>query len=212
MDHVLAVFGGITLGNLIVVISALVLVCTACIKGYKFICKIHDNVQNKEETFKKLQEDNAEFKVELEKIEPLMSNITENLKMTQTQLSSVIDTQDFLVKEVKSLSENQSSLSNQIIKFEKEINSQNLNKLRDRLLQIYRYYANEEKNPNLAWTEMEKDAYDRLFQDYENLGGDGYMHTVVEPEMNSLEVINMADSENISKLLSNRKSETHISL
>lgn len=212
MDYVLAVFGGITVGNLITIIAAMVLVATACVKGYKFICKIHDNIQGKEEAFKNLQKDNIEFKAELEKIEPLMSDITENLKTTQSQLTSVIDTQDFLVKEVKNLSENQSSLSNQIIKFEKEMNSQNLNRLRDRLLQIYRYYANVEKNPTLAWTEMEKEAYDHLFQDYETLGGDGFMHTVVEPKMNSLEVVDMSDSEKISALMLNRQNETHISL
>ena len=59
---------------------------------------------------------------------------------------------------------------------------------------------------------MEKDAYDKLFQDYENLGGDGYMHSAVAPEMNALEVVDMSDAENITKLMKSRQNETHASL
>ena len=38
---------------------------------------------------------------------------------------------------------------------------------------------------------MEAESYWALFGDYEDLGGDGYMHTVVQPEMNKLDVIDM---------------------
>ena len=33
------------------------------------------------------------------------------------------------------------------------------NKLRDRLLQSYRYYTNEETNPSKSWTQMEAEAF-----------------------------------------------------
>ena len=68
---------------------------------------------------------------------------------------------------------------------------QELNKLRDRLLQGWRYYTSD-KNPHKgAWTRMEAESYWALFGDYEDLGGDGYMHTVVQPEMNKLDVTDM---------------------
>lgn len=62
------------------------------------------------------------------------------------------------------------------------------NKLRDRLLQSYRYYTNPNMNPSLSWTRMEAEAFWGLFRDYEETGGDGYMHTVVQPAMEKLRV------------------------
>lgn len=53
------------------------------------------------------------------------------------------------------------------------------NKLRDRLLQSYRYYTNEETNPSKSWTKMEAEAFWGLFRDYEEAGGNGYMHSVL---------------------------------
>lgn len=63
------------------------------------------------------------------------------------------------------------------------------NKLRDKLLQYYRCYANPDKNPSQSWTRMEHDAFWELFRDYEDLNGDGYMHSEVQPAMNKLNII-----------------------
>lgn len=63
------------------------------------------------------------------------------------------------------------------------------NKLRDKLLQSYRYYTNKERNPNQTWTRMESEAFWELFRDYEDMNGDGYIHTVVQPAMSLLKVI-----------------------
>ena len=38
---------------------------------------------------------------------------------------------------------------------------------------------------------MEKNAFDELFKEYENAGGNGYMHTVVKPAMDALDVVDM---------------------
>ena len=63
------------------------------------------------------------------------------------------------------------------------------NNLRDRLLQMYRYYTNEKTNSSHSWTRMESEVFWELFNDYEEAGGDGFMHTIVQPAMNSLEII-----------------------
>lgn len=65
------------------------------------------------------------------------------------------------------------------------------NKLRDTLIQSYRYYANPELNPSRSWTRMEAEAFWDLFRDYEDAGGDGYMHTHVQPTMEQLIVVEM---------------------
>ena len=78
-----------------------------------------------------------------------------------------------------------------IAEMEEDSKRRERNKLQDRLLQSYRYYTNTERNPEQTWTKMEAEAFWELFGDYERLNGDGYMHTVVQPAMNKLTVIEM---------------------
>jgi len=78
-----------------------------------------------------------------------------------------------------------------------ENNTSKVNELRDRLLQSYRYYTSPDQKTPGAWNEMESDAFWRLFKDYERRGGDGYMHTTVQPAMEKLKVIKLTDVENI---------------
>ena len=63
------------------------------------------------------------------------------------------------------------------------------NKLRDRLLQSYRFYTDKEKNPTLSWSRMEAEAFWELFGEYEERGGNGFVHTEVQPAMNRLTVV-----------------------
>ena len=39
------------------------------------------------------------------------------------------------------------------------------------------------------WSKIEKEAFWDLFDDYEKRGGDGYIHTIVEPSMRELREI-----------------------
>lgn len=80
-----------------------------------------------------------------------------------------------------------------------------LNTTRDRLLQSYRYYNSRDKNPLQAWTAMEAQAFWDMFGDYEELGGNGYLHTEVQPAMNKLEVVEMDQLERIQELFKNRR-------
>ena len=57
------------------------------------------------------------------------------------------------------------------------------------LVQNFRYYTNEQQNPSKSWTRMESEAFWELFREYENAGGNGYMHTDVKPAMERLIVV-----------------------
>ena len=63
------------------------------------------------------------------------------------------------------------------------------NRLRDHLLQSYRYYTDPACNPDGVWNTMEAEAFWEMFSDYEDVGGDGYIHSVVQPAMNLLKVV-----------------------
>ena len=80
-----------------------------------------------------------------------------------------------------------------------------VNKLRDTLLQNYKYYTDKTKNPLQEWTRMESEAFCDLFGDYEDMGGDGYMHTVVMPAMQLLTIVEMNDTDKITELMQSRK-------
>lgn len=79
------------------------------------------------------------------------------------------------------------------------------NELRERLLQSYHYYGSKDKNPMQAWSEMEADSFWKVFKDYEELDGDGYAHSEIQPAMNDLEKIPMHETEKIRELMQSRR-------
>ena len=76
---------------------------------------------------------------------------------------------------------------------EKEQNQRECNKLRERLIQSYRFYTDKRRNPAQTWNCMEAEAFREIFKDYEKLGGNGYVHSVVLPAMNLLQVVEVGD-------------------
>ena len=52
---------------------------------------------------------------------------------------------------------------------------------------------------------MEAEAFWKIFKDYEELKGNGYVHTEVQPAMNELEVIPMHETARITELMQGRK-------
>lgn len=63
------------------------------------------------------------------------------------------------------------------------------NELREKLLNMYRFYTSIEQNPKQEWNEMEAEVFWDLFKDYEKLGGNGFMHNTVKPAMKALKVV-----------------------
>ena len=79
------------------------------------------------------------------------------------------------------------------------------NALRAKILDEYRLYTDESRNPMLAWSEMEEHSFFKLVEDYEALGGNDYVHSVVVPEASELDVIHMSDLARLKELYDSRK-------
>ena len=79
------------------------------------------------------------------------------------------------------------------------------NAIRAKLLDEYRLFTDETKNPMLAWSEMEHHAFFELVKDYEDLNGNDYVHSTVIPAMNELAVIPMSDKHSLLQLMNGRK-------
>lgn len=80
-----------------------------------------------------------------------------------------------------------------------------MRKLQNALLENYRLYADINRNPMQAWSQMEANAFWDLFEEYEAVGGDGFMHTEVQPAMQKLLVIPMSDLQKLEELMHSRK-------
>ena len=100
----------------------------------------------------------------------------------------------------KSILDNQNILNERLNRLE----NREKNTIRAKLLDEYRLFTDEAKNPMLAWSEMEHHAFFELVQDYEDLNGNDYVHTTVIPAMNELMVVSMSDKQTLAKLMSSR--------
>ena len=78
------------------------------------------------------------------------------------------------------------------------------NSLRAKILDEYRLYTDERKNPMKAWSEMEHHSFFKLVEDYESLGGNDYVHKTIIPAMNELDVISMSDPDKLKELYQSR--------
>jgi hypothetical protein len=79
------------------------------------------------------------------------------------------------------------------------------NALRAKILEEHRLYTDESRNPMKAWSEMEEHSFRKLLEDYEALGGNDYVHDIVIPDMNRLNVIPMSNVIKLKELYDSRK-------
>lgn len=104
--------------------------------------------------------------------------------------------------EIKSsVLDNQNILNERLDRLEKR----EKNSIRAKLLDEYRLFTDETKNPMLAWSEMEHHAFFELVRDYEDLHGNDYVHSTVIPAVNELVVIPMADKKGLAELMTSRR-------
>ena len=99
-----------------------------------------------------------------------------------------------------SVKENQDILNYRLDRLEKR----EKNTYRAKILDEYRLFTDERKNPMKAWSEMEHHAFFELVKDYEDLGGNDYVHSTVLPAMNELEVVLMSNKLRLAELMSSR--------
>lgn len=189
MDYFLQAFGNTTLSTVIVFICAMSFLFTLGMKGYKAVVKYHDDLQKKEDEMVRFQEDILYVK----------ARQVEEMKEIRTK-------QEILENLLTEVADRQNSILQRQEEFETQSRERSKNKLRDRLLQNYRYYGSTERNPQQAWSEMEKDAFYNLYNDYKDLGGNGFIHSTVEPQLATLEVIPMNKEDKLVELMKSRRS------
>lgn len=170
MNEFLEMFGGLTVASLMKVALSIV-----------FLVFVYKRIKQYFET--RL---NAEREKD-EKLEKCLASIGKYPEYREQSLNI----QDSLQGQIDELKKNQGEVVEGLKDLRATMEKRERNKLRSKLLQYYRVYANPEKNPSQTWTIMESDAFWQLFRDYEDLNGDGYMHTEVQPAMNKLTIVGL---------------------
>lgn len=88
---------------------------------------------------------------------------------------------EMIKSDISSLTDIVNSIASTLSEMQKIENETKLKELKGSLTRYYQKYKDIGE-----WTKLEKDAFWDLFEDYEKRGGDGYMHTIVEPVMREL--------------------------
>lgn len=92
---------------------------------------------------------------------------------------------DTRIKEdLRSVSEKMDNIAIALDNMEKKNNVTEMKKLKEKLVGYYNRYKDIGE-----WSSVEKDVFWDLFEDYENRGGDGFIHSIVEPVMRGLKLV-----------------------
>lgn len=86
--------------------------------------------------------------------------------------------------DLKNVTDKINEIAETLSKMQKADNVTEMKKLKEKLVAYYNKYKNSD-----WWTSMDKEVFWDLFEDYENRGGDGFVHSKVEPVMRELKVI-----------------------
>lgn len=168
LDEFIALFGDVTILHAVEVVLAIAFAIGIYKKVKDYLIKKHD--------------------AEMAKNAELQEALTAVRKYPEWHQQS-LDIQKMFKAEIQELRDIHQETSDRLIKMEADNKRRERNKLRDRLLQNFRYYTNLETNPSQTWTRMESEAFWELFKDYEDADGNGYVHTEVLPAMQKLRVI-----------------------
>lgn len=175
IDAFLVIFGETTVSDIVAWILALGFIFTVCKKAWIKIISLYEAKKQKDERMKQTWEAVSkypEYRRQSVEIQQLLEDEIQEIRELQRQNS-----------------ESLKKLEERMDQNEEQANRRARNKLRDILLQNYRYYTNPKTNPNQTWTHMEAETFWELFRDYEDAGGNGYVHEEVLPRMEQLLIV-----------------------
>lgn len=167
-DEFAKLFGEISVLSLIELILAGVFLYLVYKKLRDYLIKVHESEKKRDEQ---------------------LNEALEAVRKYPEYRKQSVQIQQNLENEIQALRKSQEENMKRLVAMEELTKRRERNKLRDRLLQNYRFYTNPKTNPDMSWTKMESEAFWELFRDYEEAGGNGYVHTEVLPAMEKLIVI-----------------------
>ena len=126
--------------------------------------------------------------------EVIQASLTTLATNTNTNIGLLQDT-------AQALKVGQDAARDSLVRLEKR----EKNALRSKIITEYNLFTNERKNPEQAWSEMEHHAFFALVHDYEELGGNDYVHKTILPAMNELEIVPMENLTRLGEVMRSRR-------
>ena len=160
-------FGGITILNVLEFGLAVAFLAFLYKKAKKYLIERHEAQVEKDQGLKKALEEVAKY---------------------PDYRKQSINVQNQLESEIGELRATIEANTQKLQQMENDQNRRERNKLRERLIQSYRFYTDLRRNPAQTWNRMEE-----MFNDYDRLGGNGYIHTIVQPAMAMLQVVEVGE-------------------
>lgn len=114
----------------------------------------------------------------------IKTGIDQDKETIEKRISKLETHDEWQYNEISKISKGIEDISNQISSMQSKMDETEMAKLKDTLLNYYRKYKDIGE-----WTQFEHDAFWDLFKSYESHGGNGYLHTIVEPVMRELKII-----------------------
>lgn len=115
----------------------------------------------------------------------LLIQTSQGLAKLQTQheesVKQSIRHDEIIKGDILSLTDTVNGIANTLNCMQEKENETKLKELKGSLIRYYHKYKDIGE-----WSKLEKDAFWDLFDDYEKRGGDGYIHSIVEPVMREL--------------------------
>lgn len=183
-DEFIKIFGNVTVLNVIEIILAGVFLFILYKKVKKYLIERYEENKVRDEQLQSALAAIEKYPTYREQSLSIQRQLNDDIRALKNSLEELKEKQEELKTSQQELQEHQ-------LQVEELSNKRERNKTRDRLLEIYRYYTNDKYNPKKEWSKMESEAFWELFGDYEEAGGDGYMHSEVQPAMNLLTVIDL---------------------
>ena len=175
--------------------------CVGFFKSNDYICERFGIETKRSLKEKKRDEEIENLKKEYDELKNSIDEVKDNRIHDREQSFQI---QNHWTELIGKMTEKQDQIIERVDTLAAQTRKYELDDIRESLLQAYRYYTSSTINPKRAWTAMEAHAFWEQFGNYEDRGGNGYMHDTVKPEMNKLIEIPMNDFDKVSELMESR--------
>lgn len=152
-------------------------ILSAVVTIYEIICKFSEIIGKPVGAMKQRKADHDLLRKTVEDLKALHETHEEDTRQSIRHDKMIRD-------DLAALNNTVTHIAVSLDEMKKKDNETKVKELKDTLINYYNKYRSVGE-----WSKLEKDAFWELFEDYEDRGGDGFMHSIVEPVMRELREI-----------------------
>lgn len=153
------------------------MILAVCIAIYEIVCKFFAILGKPIGAMKQRKADHELLVKTVEDLKELHNKHEEDTKQS-------IRHDELIRNDLVALTTTVNSIASNLDDMKKKNNETKVKELKDTLINYYNKYKVIGE-----WSKLEKDAFWELFEDYESRGGNGFIHSMVEPVMRELKEI-----------------------